>query len=135
MVDPRTAHTIDARVLLAHVPRLDQNDLHDLRREFGRYLSTRASATRHTTWQDAWNAWTGVAPHRPGEIQFTPVRCAQCHGRRFDLRHVARNLSRTGRPDICGECRGTGRGTSTRLLATYITPPATSAENPRKVTP
>lgn len=119
MVDPRMAHHVDNRAYMHLMPHVDQSDVYEIRQQFARYLSSRHSQTTHATWQDGWNEWTGAQEHRPGQILYTPIRCRQCHGKRFDVRHPGRNLSRTGSPSICGECRGTGRGTPTRQTALY----------------
>lgn len=122
MTDPRLAHLVDARVLLAHLPRSSQSDLFEIRRAFGNYLATR-DGRRHGTWQEAWNGFTGAAPQRPGEVRFHVARCPDCHGRGFDHRRVSRNLARTGQPFACGTCRGTGRGQWVTHVATFIAPP------------
>lgn len=123
-LDPQVAHLIDARHLLSLLPHLSQTDLDTIRREFAMHISTQRGRTRYATWQDAWNAWTGATPHRPGQITYTPHRCPTCHGRGFDHRHPGRNLARTGHPMICGDCRGNRRGQSTRQTARYVAPRA-----------
>lgn len=122
MIDPRIAHTIDARTLLAALPNASQPDLFTIRGEFARYLSGAARAG-HATWQDAWNAWTGASPVQAGRIAYTTARCTVCHGRRYNLRNVSRNMARTGRPDVCAECMGTGRGQRVIRPARFIAPP------------
>lgn len=127
MVDPRSAYAIDGSRFRLAVPRLSPADLYTLRREFATYLSTRYSRAKHDTWEAAWNDWTGAAPHRVGQVQFTTARCSECKGRRFSHRNVARNLSRTGNPSVCFECRGTGKGTRVSLPATHMPAPPTDA--------
>jgi hypothetical protein len=125
MVDARAAHIIDARIILAHTHRLDQSNLSEVRREFAQYLSTRHSRASHTTWQGAWNDWTGATPHRSGQIRFHTPRCPECKGRGFSHRNISRNIARTGHPSACFECGGTRRGKWLTVPATYITPPET----------
>lgn len=55
----------------------------------------------------AWNTWVAT---RHGVFRFTPARCVHCRGRGVSTRNLPRNLSRTGSPHVCGECRGTRRG-------------------------
>ena len=62
-----------------------------------------------TSWQQALNDLTGATQHHPGALTLSSVRCGTCHGRRFETRHPSLNLTRTGSPVMCGECRGTGR--------------------------
>lgn len=123
MVDPRIAHMIDARLLYAHLRRVDQSDLHDIRQEFARYLTSREGRDA-ATWQEAWNRWTGAtAPHVGGRITIL-TKCKSCHGRGFSSRNVARNLARTGHPMACGECRGIpGKRVRTTIVAAFIAPP------------
>lgn len=116
-VDPRVAHMVDARALLALLPHVDQSDLHTIRQEFGYYLNGRSA--RHETWQAAWNAWTGATEQRSGEIIYTTPRCRTCKGRRYSTSNVSRNIARTGSPMICGECNGSGRGQRTRQQARF----------------
>lgn len=115
-VDPRVAHVIDGRAMLALLPHVDQGDLHTIRREFGYYLNGRRT---HETWQEAWNAWTGATERRGGEIIYTTPRCGTCKGRRYSTRNIGRNIARTGSPMICGECNGSGRGQRTRQAARF----------------
>lgn len=125
MLNPQIAYRLDARILLTHLHRVSQTDLRDLQGDFARYLTTREAA-HHTTWQDAWNAFTGAQPNRTVQIRFTPSRCTTCSGRGFSTRHIARSIARTGSPYICPDCRGSRRGQPTTVTAMYITPPATS---------
>lgn len=126
-LDPRIAHHIDGRHLLALLPRVPQVELHEVRTEFARFLSTPAGRA-HATWQEAWNAFTGATPTRPGVITYTPNRCRECAGRRYSHRNVSRNLARTGNPSVCGECRGTGRGSQVRETARYASAPNTDTD-------
>lgn len=103
MPDPRIAHQIDGRTLLALLPYVDQSHLPEIRQQFGRFLSSRRGLT-HPTWQAAWNDWTGATPHRAGTIEFRPSRCGTCHGRNVTTRNISRNISRTGSPYMCGDC-------------------------------
>lgn len=117
-------HVADARVLLASLPRLDNVDLHTIRGDFARWASrTRPAGSGSarsdgtwSSWQEAWNTWTGAAPHTPGRIRYTPHRCARCSGRRVDFR----------RGTVCGSCLGTGRhrGTATQTALWVPEPPA-----------
>lgn len=127
MLDPRTAHYIDARHLLAHVQGMEPTDLPQVRCEFARFLTSQHRAD-YTTWQAAWNAFTGAAPRQPGTLRYRTARCPECHGRRFSARNVARNLSRTGNPHACYECRGSGRGKLVTKTALYIQPPTEPAQ-------
>lgn len=120
-LNPYSAHHIDGRILLALLPHLDQSDLMTIRSEFGYYLAGRGGMV--ATWQEAWNAWTRATEHRDGEIAYTPTRCSTCRGRRISTRNVARNISRTGSPYVCGECNGSGRGRRTRQRARYVRVP------------
>ena len=122
-LDPRIAYNVDGRTLLFLLPHVDQMDLHEIRSEFARAIQAmRAPAA---TWQDAWNAWTGATPHSPGQITYTRIRCKICRGRRYNTRNIARNLSRTGSPIVCGECNGSGRGGRVHQSTRYApTPPA-----------
>lgn len=80
--------------------------------------------TMGLTWQAVWNVVTGATPTRPGCISHTPVRCRACSGRQWSVRRPDVNMARTGSPYICGECRGTGRGTgAVRAVARYAAPP------------
>lgn len=124
-LDPRVAHAIDGRHLLHLLPHVDQMDLHEIRGEFARAIQS--MRTPALTWQDAWNAWTGAGPGRLGQITYTSVRCKECKGRRYSTRNIARNLSRTGSPYICPECRGSGRGGRVQQRATYAPAPAPTA--------
>lgn len=122
MVDPRIAHLIDARLLYAHLVRADQSDLHQIRQDFARYLTSNLGR-RAETWQDAWNAWTGATPHMAGRITIL-TRCKSCSGRGFTHKHAARNMARTGHPMGCGECGGIpGKRVRTTIRATHIAPP------------
>lgn len=127
MVDPRIAHLIDARLLYAHLVRVDQSDLHQIRQDFARHLTSRQG--RETpTWQDAWNQWTGATPHTAGRITIL-TKCKACHGRGFTHRNAARNLARTGHPMGCGGCGGVpGKRVRTTILATFIAPPADQSD-------
>lgn len=128
MLDPRIAHHIDARILLAHLHQASQSDLFEIRREFARYLTTRRTPRgTEESWQDAWNEWTGATPHQPGQVRFHTPRCPECKGRGFSTRNVARNFARTGNPYVCPECRGTRRGKWVTVTATHIRPPQTDA--------
>lgn len=118
MIDPRAAHNISIRLLVGLMPGISHEDLFDVRREFARYLTTRQAATART-WQEAWNSWTGAVEGRPGFINYTPARCSNCRGRRWSVSRPGYNMTRTGSPSVCGDCRGTGRGTSTRQSAQY----------------
>lgn len=122
-LSPEIAHHLDARHLLALVPDLDQRHLSDLRQDFARYLAYpdhRSAAP--TSWQHAWNAWTGASAPRNGLISIRIPRCPDCrHG--VSHRNISRNISRTGNPHICGTCRGTGRGSVLRLSAHYAPEP------------
>lgn len=129
MVDPRMAHSIDTGLLRSHLPRLDISDLYDIRREFANALATRQGRSA-ATWQEAWNAWTGATPHRPGTIRIF-ARCSQCSGRGFSHRNVSHNLSRTGSPYACGTCRGVpGRRIAKQIVATFIPVPDVAASAP-----
>lgn len=124
-LDPRSAHALDGRTLLGLLPHVDQSDLHEIRIEFARYLTSREGRS-HATWQDAWNAWTRATPTRPGSIDYTPLCCGDCKGRRFSARNLSRNLTRTGSATMCGECRGSGRGQRTAQTTQYAPPPVVS---------
>ena len=123
-LDPRVAHTIDARALLYLLPHVDQMDLPEIRTEFARSIQTLRVPV--ATWQEAWNTWTGATPGRPGQITYTRLRCKVCKGRRYSTRNIAQNLARTGNPHICSECNGSGRGGRVRQQAAHApTPTAT----------
>lgn len=124
MLNPQIAHLVDAGTLRRSVPGLSPSDLHDVRSEFAWFLTTPRARATYQTWQEAWNAFTGATPHRPGALNYTTSRCSACNGRRYDHRRIARNISRTGSPYICGECRGTGRGQRVTKTALYVEPPA-----------
>lgn len=115
----RVIHYLDARHLLTLLPYLDQSDLHEIRNEFARFVDGAARRSPFTSWQEAWNAWTGAHPDRPGQIEYTPARCHTCGGKGWNTRTVSRNLARTGHPAICGDCRGSRRGQRTRQVARY----------------
>lgn len=123
MVDPRIAHIIDARLLYAHLIRADQSDLHQIRQDFARYLTSR-QGREAATWQDAWNQWTGATAPRMGGSITILTKCKRCHGRGFTQRNAAHNLSRTGHPMGCGGCGGIpGKQVRTTIRATYVAPP------------
>lgn len=84
---------------------------HTLRREF---LSWALAPRRQsfTCWQEAWNSWTGAAPHRPGAVRLW-LRCPQCHGRLYVIRH--------GQITACLTC--VGRRTVTRTYTALWQPP------------
>jgi hypothetical protein len=121
-VDYRAAHLLDSRALLSLLPHLSQTDLTTIRREWARFIESRRRQP-FTTWQDAWNTWTGATPRQPGQIMFTPDRCPECHGRGFSHRRPDRNLARTGHPMGCFACGGNRRGRSTRQVALYARGP------------
>lgn len=125
-IQPRIADQMDARTLRTLVPRLHRSDEQQIRGLFRQYLAAPRTPAA-TSWQQAWNAWTGAATAgRAGVIEYTPNRCHGCEGRRFTHLHVGHNLSRTGSPIICGDCTGTGRGQPIRVEARY----ARSEESP-----
>jgi hypothetical protein len=132
-LDPRIAWHIDARHLMMLVPHADPSDLHTLRGEFARAIQ--ALRVPVTTWQEAWNVWTGATSTRPGQVTFTRPRCPVCHGRRFTHRNAARNITRTGSPYGCAECNVTGRGGRTTETARYATAPATHTPETTTGTP
>lgn len=130
MVDPRTAHLIDARVLFSLLPNVNQADLWTIRQAFARYLSTRR-AQRAETWQEAWNQWSGATSGRLGNIEYRTPRCRECKGRGFETRRMARNLARTGSPVVCGECHGSRRGSLVRQPARHATLPENTPDATR----
>lgn len=91
-------HRLDARLLLAALPHIDQVDLFTIRSDFARWVS--GSNRDWASWQEAWNGWTRASPQHAGRIVFTPHRCPRCRGRRLDLR----------RGQVCTDCMGTGKG-------------------------
>jgi hypothetical protein len=101
MLDPTVAHRLPGHVLDRLVGR--GPDPFTVRTDFARYLTTPQGRTA-TTWQDAWNAWTGATPARPGRITIHGDRCTSCNGRGYHVRFVAR----TGN-GICPDCMGTRR--------------------------
>jgi len=66
-----------------------------------------------TSWQDAWNTWTGAHHDRPGRIE-AYVLCPNCRGRMFDLR--------TGVPRPCATCTARKR-IWVRAVALWQPPP------------
>lgn len=109
-LDPAAAHHIDARTLLGLMGRPDQRHLSDLRLLLARQIQAGTGRGRpYTRWQDAWNDLAAVDSRGHGQIRLNNVACPACNGRGFNTRHVARNLSRTGNPSICGECMGRRR--------------------------
>lgn len=83
--------------------------------EFRNWLYSRGDLW--ATWQAAWNTWTGATPARTGWVDYQPARCAQCRGRRIDLR----------RGGVCHVCMGSGTARRERLAAGYASVPATEA--------
>ena len=122
MIDPRQAHNIDARILLALLPGIGYPDLPEIRREFAQYLA-RPHRVAPTSWAQAWNLFTGAAQHRPGQISYTPTRCRTCGGKGWSVSSMSRNIGRTGNPLVCADCGGTRRGQRTTVTALYAALP------------
>src|SRR5665647_3045370 len=119
-LDPAVAHMIDGRTLAHLMPGGDQLYFPDVRRELAQHIAASAPRARFGTWQDAWNDMTANG-QRP--IRLPSATCPQCRGKGFSTRNVARNLTRTGHPAMCGECMGRRR-TSVTLQARAAGPPA-----------
>ncbi|MFV8142252.1 hypothetical protein ACNQR7_32195 [Mycolicibacterium senegalense] len=90
-------HAIPFQALATALPDFRPfNDVHyELRREFASW--TLANRAEFDTWQDAFNAWAGATPNRPGRITLT-VKCPRCHGRLYAIQH--------GRVGPCMNCHG-----------------------------
>lgn len=113
-LDPAVAHHIDTRTLLGLMHHPAQRHLHDIRQLLARQIQAGAGRGRpYSRWQDAWNDLTGADGRGNGQLRLANVPCPACSGRGVDTRHVARNLSRTGNPAICGECMGRRRANVT----------------------
>ena len=94
----------------------------DVRQQFAHFLSypsVRRAVPAPTSWQEAWNEFTEALPNRLGLVTIRQPQCPDCNGRKISHRNVSMNLSRTGNPNICGGCRGTGRGVTVRQPARY----------------
>lgn len=91
-VDPQTAYRIEWRTFRYLTPGSDQDDDHEIRRQFAQHLQRFPAAT----WQAGWDAYIG--PRQ--EILISPHKCRRCNGFGVDVR-------RGGMP--CRECRGKGR--------------------------
>jgi hypothetical protein len=80
-------HAISHDALAHAVPNLRPFDIHhELRQEFA--ASTARQRNTYATWREAWNDWTRATARRPGTVQLS-VRCTQCRGRSFTIRHGA----------------------------------------------
>jgi hypothetical protein len=124
MLNPQVAYLVEAQFIRTSAPRLDIRDLHDVRRELARFIQIQQR--RETPFEnhyDAWNAFVGASPTRPGTLTYTSPRCHDCQGRGFTSRNITKNLSRTGSPYTCGTCRGTRRGQRQDVPARYMTSP------------
>ena len=129
-LDPRAAHLLPqllGRTIPSLLPGVEHDHLHQLQQEFARYLTTPA-AREHQTAAQAWNAWTGATPQRPGVIAYTPHRCGRCHGKGFDLCNPGRSMVRTGNPYTCPECRGNRRGQPVRQTALWAAEPERASD-------
>jgi hypothetical protein len=71
-------------------------EIDELRREFSAFVH--GSRDEFESWQDAWNAWTGAGPTRPGLFRLTQ-RCRRCRGKGIDMR----------RHMVCVDCMGRRR--------------------------
>lgn len=107
-VDPHDAYRIPGHQLMMLVRGLDPRYLRDVQREFATYLSTNRG--RLDSWQEGWNSFIGSDGVRQGQVRYTPSVCVTCNGRRFSTRRPDLNMTRTGSPTVCYECRGTGTG-------------------------
>ena len=126
-MDPRIVDRIEARLLMQSIPQASQVAIMEIRQDFKRYLTT-VDSLRHSTWQHAWNAFLGIPPGQAtGTFWYTPMRCAECNGRRHSEKNIMRNLQRTGNPVICGGCGGSGRGQRTRYMVRAILPRTSTA--------
>lgn len=83
----------------------------DVRREFAAWAG--GSRAAFTSWQEAWNDWTGAQPQRPGWVRLTVI-CPQCHGRTLAVHR--------GIPDLCRRCYGRRR-LHIREVALWQRPP------------
>ncbi len=95
-------------VLATALPRLRPfglDEAHDVRGAFIAW-AMRQHPDRYSTWQEAFNVWTGAQPHQPGHLRFARSRCPDCHGRRLNRRLGT----------LCTTCMG-----GTRRLPTVTT--------------
>ncbi|EHB48633.1 hypothetical protein MycrhDRAFT_5474 [Mycolicibacterium rhodesiae JS60] len=80
-------HAISHDALARAVPNLRPFDIdHELRQEFAAWTARQRNT--YATWQAAWNDWTRATARRPGTVHLS-VRCPQCRGRSFAIRHGA----------------------------------------------
>jgi|GEM_PF-5169407 len=107
-----TIHNLPAHVLSAAVRGGRDLDSATVRQEFVSWAVCQRGD--FTSWQDAWNTWTGAHRDRPGRIE-AYVLCPDCRGRMFDLR--------TGVPRPCPTCTARKR-IWVRAVALWQPPPA-----------
>lgn len=102
---------------LPHLRPFGTDESRAVREAFTHWLT--AQRIDYPTWQQAWNAWTGALPSRPGHLAYTHRICPVCQGRRIDRR----------RGSICHTCMaGSYRRTQTvRTLALHQPDPGTPA--------
>ena len=88
-----TIHDLPAHVLAGAIRGDRGLDSATVRQEFTAWVVCQRD--EFTSWQDAWNTWTGAFHDHPGHIE-AYVLCPTCRGRMFDLR--------TGIPRPCPTC-------------------------------
>jgi hypothetical protein len=86
-------HNLPAHVLSAAVRGDRGLDATTVRQEFVSWVVSQRD--EFTSWQEAWNAWTGAHQSHPGRIE-AYILCQLCRGRMFDIR--------TGVPRPCPNC-------------------------------
>ena len=126
-LDPHAAYLIASTDLQSLTPRISRKHLIRLRRGFAAFIAhANRSTAVPTTWQDAWNLWTGATTTTTGRATFLLPNCPDCTDG-FNQTAISRNIGRTGNPMTCGTCFGTGEGTTINRTAHHAHPeqPAT----------
>lgn len=110
----QTIRQLPAAQFQANTRGLRPENVRDLREQFARWAYSAARRQRFTSWQDAWNVWSGATENSLGRIPVQPTVCTDCNGRRFS--------GRTGQ--MCLTCHaGSRRPPLVTVPACWAVPP------------
>lgn len=113
-------HDLDLSALLPALPWAGRDDLHAIRADFLRWVLTAAPCALHSSWEEAWNTWTGASRTANGWVKYQTLHCRHCHPT-----HASRAVLRQRWPLPCA-CRGTRRGGTVIRSAGWLTAPASA---------